>query len=186
MEVKNITKDIFLVENFLSKEECINYINQSEKLGYEEALVNVGNSYKRIDEIRNNDRVFLDSKSLASDFFEKASPFIPHNIGNSIAIGLNELFRFYRYKPKQQFKKHNDESFIRNENEASFYTFLIYLNDDFIGGETTFGDIIIEPKKGSLLIFLHSILHQGNEIKSGVKYVLRTDIMYRFENNQQY
>jgi hypothetical protein len=29
------------------------------------------------------------------------------------------------------------------------------------------------------LIFLHSLYHEGSEVTQGVKYVLRTDIMYR-------
>ena len=29
------------------------------------------------------------------------------------------------------------------------------------------------------LIFLHSLYHEGNEVTQGVKYVLRSDVMYR-------
>lgn len=65
-------------------------------------------------------------------------------------IGLNELFRFYRYEPGQQFRKHRDQSYIRNSKEASYFTFMIYLNDDFKGGTTTFNDITIQPKQGSM------------------------------------
>ena len=31
---------------------------------------------------------------------------------------------------------------------------------------------------GSAVIFLHELLHQGNDVLSGVKYLLRTDVCY--------
>lgn len=35
------------------------------------------------------------------------------------------------------------------------------------------------PKAGMALVFPHLMMHQGSTIKSGTKYVLRTDVMYR-------
>jgi prolyl 4-hydroxylase len=72
-----------------------------------------------------------------------------------------------------------DGSYSRNENEKSFYTFLIYLNDDFEGGETEFGNLFtVTPIKGSALVFYHPLRHEGKTLISGLKYVLRTDVMY--------
>ena len=71
---------------------------------------------------------------------------------------------------------------IRNENEQSFYTYIIYLNDDFEGGETTFlvtPEIVIKPETGGGLFFQHPIIHEGVVVTKGKKYVLRTDLMYR-------
>jgi hypothetical protein len=56
---------------------------------------------------------------------------------------------------------------------------MIYLNDDFKGGATTFNDIVVRPKKGSALIFYPYLEHEGSEVLEGTKYVLRTDIMFR-------
>ena len=92
------------------------------------------------------------------------------------------MFRIYKYSPGQRFKMHRDGSYIRNEHEKSFYTFLIYLNDDFEGGETEFeGLFTVAPKKGSALVFHHPLRHEGKTLISGLKYVLRTDIMYTKE-----
>jgi len=89
------------------------------------------------------------------------------------------MFRIYKYSSGQRFKMHRDGSYIRNENEKSFYTFLIYLNDDFEGGETEFENLFtVAPKKGSALVFYHPLRHEGKTLISGLKYVLRTDIMY--------
>ena len=118
---------------------------------------------------------------LAQRLWEDVKPYAPHEIGESVAVGLNEQFRFYRYQPGQQFKKHRDQSYIRNSNEASYFTFMIYLNDEFKGGATTFNDVVVEPQKGSALIFCHYLEHEGTEVLEGTKYVLRTDIMFRLK-----
>ena len=78
-------------------------------------------------------------------------------------------------------KKHKDQSYIRNDSEASYYTILIYLNDNYIGGETVFDEITINPKAGTALIFRHDLEHTGSEVRSGIKYILRTDIMFRLQ-----
>ncbi|MDJ0366019.1 2OG-Fe(II) oxygenase [Hymenobacter sp. H14-R3] len=100
-------------------------------------------------------------------------------MGNSTACGLNELFRFYRYQRGHKFKGHYDESYARNAHEASYFTFMVYLNDNFQGGDTTFRGVRIRPRQGMALIFLHSLYHEGSEVTQGVKYVLRLDVMYR-------
>lgn len=176
-----VAENIFTIDNFLSTEECNNYIKLSEEKGYEQAKVNTEKGSRVIESVRNNNRVLFTDYNLAANLWDRLSPYAPQKIGNSIAIGLNELFRFYKYEPGQQFRKHNDQSFIRKDIEASYYTFLIYLNDDFEGGETTFNHIHIKPKTGTALIFLHSLEHAGTEVTHGTKYVLRTDIMYRLK-----
>ena len=56
----------------------------------------------------------------------------------------------------------------------------MYLNEGFEGGETEFviPHEIIEPLGGTMLLFAHSQLHKGNPVPNGIKYVLRTDVMY--------
>lgn len=34
------------------------------------------------------------------------------------------------------------------------------------------------PKTGSVLIFDHDLLHEGSKVTSGIKYSVRSDIMY--------
>ena len=57
---------------------------------------------------------------------------------------------------------------------------MVYLNDDFAGGETEFVDLrrTIVPRTGSALLFQHMLLHAGETVTSGVKYVLRSDVLY--------
>jgi prolyl 4-hydroxylase len=148
---------------------------------YEPATVQTENGPRLVDFIRNNNRVTYKDNDLANELWSAVKDYAPASIGESEAIGLNELFRFYKYQPGQQFKKHRDQSYIRNSKEASYFTFMIYLNDDFKGGATTFNDLVVTPKGGSALIFYHYIEHEGSEVLEGTKYVLRTDIMFRLK-----
>ncbi len=60
---------------------------------------------------------------------------------------------------------------------------MIYLNDDFKGGETRFDKIVVQPRKGSALFFYHDLEHEGSEVLEGVKQVLRTDVLFEVKND---
>lgn len=182
MKTTTLSKDIFLIDQFWSTSKCDEFISKSESKGYEAATVQTETGPRVVDHIRNNNRVLYKDFALAEQLWKELAPHAPKSIGDSESIGLNELFRFYRYQPGQQFRKHRDQSYIRNSREASYYTFMIYLNDDFKGGETKFNDLVVVPKKGSALVFYHYLEHEGTEVIEGIKYVLRTDIMFRLRN----
>ena len=50
-------------------------------------------------------------------------------------VGLNERLRLYRYDVGQQFDWHMDGYYERDNGDRSFFTFMVYLNDGFEGGE---------------------------------------------------
>lgn len=179
MERKTLAENIFVIPGFLSYKECAELISMSEGIGYTAATVETDTGAKLIMDVRSNRRLLYKDEILASRLWKRVKDNIPEKIGNSKAMGLNELFRFYKYEPGEQFKRHTDESYIRNEEEASYYTFLMYLNDDYSGGETVFNELQVKGAKGKLLVFLHSLEHEGAAVTAGTKYVLRTDIMYR-------
>ena len=75
-------------------------------------------------------------------------------------------------------------------------TFLMYLNDGFQGGGTTFylpdlesegGGVVrraVQPVRGGCLVFpqgnVASLVHEGAEVVGGgPKYVVRTDVIYK-------
>eukprot|EP00026_Physarum_polycephalum_P012132 Phypoly_transcript_12407.p1 GENE.Phypoly_transcript_12407~~Phypoly_transcript_12407.p1 ORF type:complete len:169 (+),score=37.28 Phypoly_transcript_12407:477-983(+) len=111
---------------------------------------------------------------------------------------LNEQFRFLRYDPQQQLMAHFDGGFKRSPSEQTHFTFIMYLNDDFEGGETVIfpegktglhgkppmEEVRVRPVRGMALVFRHSgpdhPLHAGaaHSTQGKKKYVLRTDIMY--------
>ena len=98
---------------------------------------------------------------------------------------MNERLRFYRYDPGRQFDWHYDGCFERENGDRSFITYMIYLNEGFEGGETSFAETSatrrsfqIVPRTGLALFFDHPLLHKGEPVVRGRKYVLRTDVMY--------
>lgn len=178
MEFKRFRKQI---PNFFTEEECSGFIKYAESQGFEEALIetrNVGQVMNK--DVRDNDRHIWDARDLATQLWSLVKEHVPLEIDGWVAHGLNERFRIYRYKDGQQFKVHPDGSFKRNEHEHSKVTLLIYLNDNFDGGETEFvmPYDTIEPETGKMLLFVHGQLHKGNPVPRGTKYVLRTDVMY--------
>ncbi|MEI3788701.1 MULTISPECIES: prolyl hydroxylase family protein [unclassified Chryseobacterium] len=179
MEKTELHPQIFLIEDFLTSDECDEYIAMAQGKVFEEAKINMNGRQMMSKGIRNNDRLMIFDNDLAEDLFRKAAEFLPQEHENYKLQNFNEMFRVYKYSPGQRFKMHRDGSYIRNENEKSFYTFLIYLNDDFEGGETEFESLFtVAPKKGSALVFYHPLRHEGKTLISGQKYVLRTDVMY--------
>jgi hypothetical protein len=184
MKATVLQKDIYTIENFWTPAHCDEFIAATEAMGYDNATIQTDHGPRLVEHIRNNQRVIRDDVVLADSIWNVLKDFIPQYHGDSLAIGLNERFRFYRYSPGQRFKKHRDQSYIRNSREASYFTFMIYLNDNFTGGATTFNNLVVSPKKGMALIFYHYLEHEGAEVTEGTKYVLRTDIMYRLNNIQ--
>ena len=145
MKFTKVTDSIFTIEDFFTRQECLETIVRSEGIGYELAKVNTAGGSKVRTDIRNNSRAFYNSEELAQALWEKLQPFVPAQLGGNVPIGLNELFRFYRYQRGHQFKGHYDESYVRNAHEASLFTFMVYLNDNFQGGDTTFRNLRIRP-----------------------------------------
>lgn len=71
----------------------------------------------------------------------------------------------------------------------SEWTLLIYLTgieDGVQGGETAFRtnegkDIVVGLNRGTALLHRHGrdcLLHEGKEVKGGVKWVLRSDVLF--------
>jgi predicted 2-oxoglutarate/Fe(II)-dependent dioxygenase YbiX len=184
--------NIFVVHDFLSPEECENFIRLTEERGYTDAPINTSFGPMVRKDVRNNERVMIDNFNLARQLWEKARLFIPSPLFDVEAVGLNERFRFYRYDVGQQFAQHMDGCFDRGNGERSELTFMVYLNDGFEGGDTVFSrgrwdpyncrfpwELRVHPERGKALLFVHDQVHEGAAVTHGRKYVLRTDVMYR-------
>lgn len=177
-----IADGIWVVKEFFSPAECQEWIDFAEGEGFDDAPISIGIGKESIrKDVRNNSRVMIDDEERALHLWQRAKTHLPKMIYQRLAVGLNERLRFYRYDPGQQFRTHFDGSFRRSTGEQSLLTFMVYLNEDFQGGETTFLNIektIVTPETGMMLAFTHNILHEGSEVLSGRKYVLRSDVMF--------
>ena len=108
---------------------------------------------------------------------------------------LNERLRFLRYTPGMYFREHCDGSYVTPDGqEISFLTIHIYLNGTemkegqlpLTGGATRFFSPSmtqyqdVTPATGACLVFQHrGLIHSGEEVITGTKYTLRTDVMYK-------
>jgi hypothetical protein len=183
-------KNIGTIDAFLTAAECDQYIAWGESNGFEEAPVTTARGMVMMKDLRNNDRMMIDDVERAQDLYRRVSDQLPPRFMKTWApAGLNERLRVYRYDVGQQFDWHLDGYFERPTGERSFFTFMVYLNEDFEGGATSFrstapdsstgGAFRVTPRKGMALLFHHPIEHRGDSVTAGRKYVLRTDVMYR-------
>lgn len=111
-------------------------------------------------------------------------------------LRVNERMRFLRYGAGQFFRPHCDGAY-REPGEKpvkTIFTVHLYLNDskqtvgdgaELEGGATSFlsmdeeRKMDVDPKAGRVLIFQHrKLYHSGDDVKAGLKYTMRTDIMY--------
>jgi len=144
--------------------------------------------------------------------WSRISPFVPSSVEGRLARGLNRRFRVYRYVPGAEYRAHidgawppsgilADDTYVYDaspagKNQSSLFTFLIYLNDEFEGGETTFflpsvregvlNAYPVRPVMGGVAIFPHgdtrgALLHEGTGVRDGAKYVIRTEVEYDVE-----
>lgn len=177
--------DIALTREALSPAECAALVASAESVGFGDAPVTTALGFVMMPELRNNTRVMLDLPLLAAALWTRLAPVLPARLGAEgrwRAVGLNERFRFYRYEPGQRFAWHRDGAYHRDLAEGSRLTLMLYLNDDCEGGETQFDldpALSVRPETGAALAFAHEVRHQGAAVTRGVKYVLRTDVMYR-------
>lgn len=118
----------------------------------------------------------------------------------SSAVGLNPQLRVYRYTQGHHFGAHYDESVTcpiplkGKQMGKTGWTLLIYLTggEEFVGGGTIFhpefhrgkqiSDYInIHPSKGMALLHKHGdscLKHEAEIVRRGVKWVLRSDVVY--------
>jgi len=100
------------------------------------------------------------------------------------AAGLNEMVR---YGLGGRFAPHCDSSFIRSAYERSWWTVNMYLNTVPVEAEgaTIFlskshNGITVQPEEGAALVFFQpNLLHEGQPLRAGEKWLLRTDVMFR-------
>jgi len=178
MNIEKYCLGVFTVDAFISRDECQTLILNSEKSIYEKATIQAINGPKLDEIIRYNDRVIFDDHDFANNLFERARIFLPKVINGCSLSGFNERFRFYRYTGSQFFDWHSDGSHVRTDKEESLLTFIVYLSADFDDGYTQFAWDKVYPKVGMALVFPHNLKHRAVPAKNGIKYVLRTDVMY--------
>ena len=121
-------------------------------------------------------------------------------LGDWTLQGLNPVFRLCKYRAGGHFGPHYDADFVLDPfRKRSLKTFMVYLNDNYEGGETNFLDshelhldsdrgiycsppecvfASLKARRGDCLVFDHLLLHEGQQVSRGEKYIIRSDVMF--------
>lgn len=169
---------VYVVRDVLSKAECQKWIDCADTSAKLEYFSQRGTRYLAARECF---RMHREDSTTAQMLFERIVAACPLR---EKPVGCNPNIRLYKYAVGHQFGKHIDES-NRVGTGVTKYTVLFYLSD-CQGGETVFfygnkQTFAFQPQAGAMLLHLHGddcLLHQANAVSKGVKYVLRTDLVY--------
>ena len=187
-----------VVHNVLTPEQCGQLVESVNHKGFTPALLNIGRgNQKLVPHARDGHRIIVDSSPVAEWLFEVLRPHIPatlpsHTHLGGDAIGMNERCRFLCYTPGQEFAEHCDGAYFRprghqREGDVSRVTVQLYLHDvpEAHGGATTFlpdhgcgQPVPCQPVAGSCLLFTQDLYHEGSKVHTGIKYTMRTEVMY--------
>jgi hypothetical protein len=195
-DIRDSFKFCATLEGVLSPEECRSIISRAEEAGFSPALVNIGGGLEvSMEKYRNSDRCIIDDIAFARALFGRIKEAIPGEVMGQNGrtwevVGLNERMRILKYENGQFFQSHYDSYYSRKNGERSEHTIMVYLNAgggiDYDGGSTTFLHpennkkyVEVVPKAGSILVFDHNMLHEGSVLRSGTKYAIRTDLMFK-------
>lgn len=202
-----VVPNLSIIKHALSRTECRDIIAACETIGFtpdapvrpdgQAASILAHNVYWVVDQ------------DFHDELFRRVRPHLPELIGGKQLRGINRRFRVYRYVPGAEYRCHIDGAWPPSGVDAtggyqydasppgapqsSLFTFLIYLNDEFTSGETTFflpsvrhgvmNGYPVRPVTGSVAVFPHgeaigALLHEGTGVTSGAKYIIRTDVEY--------
>ena len=181
--------DVFELPDFLSPRECAHVVACVEAEGFSRTE----QRETRWAACRRNGRLAVDAPALAARLWQRCADAFSDE-GRSTPVGLSPNFRFYKYEPGDRFGMHVDDSVDHGGGRRSTFTLLVYLNDagdGLTGGATVFykGSSVgkakevlrFAPKRGSALAHIHGprcMLHEGAAVESGVKYLMRTDVLF--------
>ena len=161
------------LKDVLSKQQCLGFIDWAESLNFED------NSSKPLRERGNDALIIFEDQKLSDKIWEKVSHRLPSENNFGKANGLNDYFRLYRFLPGMTEQLPERAKYVRSPNETAVFTLIIFLNSKFEAAEIiTEGQKII-PETGMSLIFDNSEAHSFLPLTKGIKYELRTDVVYR-------
>jgi len=81
MKKKVLHPEIFLIENFLSKEMCDFFIEKGEQVSFEEAKVSIDGQQVKMKGVRNNQRIMFKDQFLADKIWYKIQPYVLLDFG---------------------------------------------------------------------------------------------------------
>lgn len=196
-----MNKDVNIINNFISKEDATFFINYIDQNCHDEILFRkrVGVAYNKGLAFR---AVFPDEKppTLFKNIEKEITKYANYFIDEVEKVSLNKNY-FYgvsitRLSKDIQLRIHKD---VHNTITSLSYSGVLYLNDDYEGGEIAFldefepksifplyekemGGFCYKPKFGDLVIFPSDKWHGGTRVIEGERY----SIIFWATENEEY
>lgn len=173
---------IFSIKNFLTPEECNDFLNNKNLEFEPSSSFDYETNSSQYSSHRTSSTCF-DQYEIAIILRQKAIEIVKDYFkGSDLTLEHAENTQFLKYQVGQQFKAHydffNHIDVTASENER-WSTVIFYLNDDFESGETYFPklNLKIKPEKGMILFFEYQhdyktntlTLHEGLPVTKGQK-----------------
>lgn len=178
----------FALHGLLSNAEAGSYVQAAESHGFHDSDV----SREFPSDVRSNSRLIHFSDALAGALWRRLAPHLVHRdiyliqpmgygaAGRWKPVGVNPCFRISRYNVGEHFAAHRDGMYVNENIESSIYSVVLYLNEDFSGGELELPhNTMFKPRTGTAVLFPHDTLHTAHAPVHGTKYVARTELMFR-------
>ena len=91
---------------------------------------------------------------------------------------MGSFVESFRYGPGDYVAAHTDAPRLLRNETLSTHAAVIYLNDEFEGGETCFPQVprSIRPQLGAAVIFENRLMHHVKPVSQGTRYTLRVDL----------
>ncbi len=138
-----------------------------------------------INSVRNTDSIGITTRAQDDTYFRELDSRCKELVGHIVdsykilfniseTIFDEEKYSLLRYSPGQYYHEHYDGG----TESARAISVLIYLNDNYSGGEIEFINFNekIKPKAGTVILFPsgYAYRHIAHSVKSGIKYVIVT------------
>lgn len=165
------------IADFATAEECAYLIERAQPRLKPSTVVDPTTGQLKMNPVRTSD---------AAVFPYVLEDLVIHALNRRMAaasgtvVGAGEPLNVIRYRPGEQYRPHFD-SYDSSDNQR-LWTMLVYLNDDFEGGDTVFNrtGLRIRAEKGKAILFRNASdegvrddwsQHAGEPVESGEKYI---------------
>ena len=174
---------MYELPNFLSHEECDELIKLIDQNHQRSSVVVGGTDRSDITNHRTSSTSnLISSQPPVGDIHSKIADYL------NLPLENGESLQGQLYEPGQYFKPHNDYfsgpaykmHCLASGNRT--HTLMVYLNDDFTGGETNFPKLqqSVKPEKGKAIWWknmhegqtIDATLHEGVAVETGKKYIV--------------
>ncbi len=134
-------------------------------------------------------RQWSDGRHNSEAFIQHSNHLVSSDVHQLIQTGIRReetLFQVCRSRPIEIYR-YSRGDYIDGHHDATWHdesvelqmtvSGIVYLNDDYRGGATTFSEIGIDAhgQIGDCLLFSHDLFHSGEKIQAGTKYIWRFD-----------